>query len=77
MDPHWSNVDQIPQNLINADPEPNPDPDPGRIQVNKTYFSKHFLIFRSKKRLLLFKFGPKPYLHQENVGDYVPITLNT
>ena len=41
VDPHWPNVD--------------PDPDPqnlikGRIQVNKTYFSKHLLIFRSEKK---------------------------
>ena len=45
VDPHWSNADPNPDphNLVNA------DPDPGRIQVNKTYFSKHLLILRSKK----------------------------
>ena len=33
-----------------SDVDPDPDPDPGRIQVNKiTKFSKHILIFKSKK----------------------------
>ena len=44
MDPDWlyPDSDPDPQNLIN--------PDPGRIQVNKiTKFSKHLLIFKSKK----------------------------
>ena len=34
-------------------PDPDPDPDPGRIQINKiTKFSKHLLIFKSKKKSL-------------------------
>ena len=42
MDPDWSYPDPDPTNLIN--------PDPGRIQVNEiTKFSKHLLIFKSKK----------------------------
>ena len=55
--------DPDPQNYI------NPDPDPGRIKVNKiTKFSKHLLIFKSKKtfnfqvtNLLFFKFRLEKY----------------
>ena len=48
VDPDWlyPDPDADPQNLIN----PDQDPDPGRIQVNKiSKFSKHLLIFKSKK----------------------------
>ena len=47
-----SDVDPDPQSLFN----PDPDPDPGRIQVHKiSKFSKHLLIFKSQKKLLIVK----------------------
>ena len=37
-------------------PDPDPNPDPGRIQVHKiSKFSKHLLIFESKKKTFNFQ----------------------
>ena len=44
--------------ISDVDPDPQSwfNPDPGRIQVHKiSKFSKHLLIFESKKKLLIFK----------------------